>query len=132
MGEVIRYMSRKESTGYSTFVPFGVVSNNVTMNNLNTLEEEFKVGGNCITSIVESSEDDGSTTTHIVEEYRENDVDGDYYKVVTDIVEASDGTTTIMQEMFYVDSTGSEKSVKKKTVTFAEDDNGTTITEVVE
>jgi hypothetical protein len=126
--QVITYMSKKENGGYSTFIPFGVVSNNVKMQNLNTLEEEFKLGGNCITTITESEQDD-IATTHIIEEYKDAETTSDYYKVITDIVENGD-TTTITQSMYMV-SADEESLIKSKTISFEETDNETIITEEI-
>jgi hypothetical protein len=108
------YVSEKQSGTYSSPVPFGVFGENVRMADSNSLEEEFRLGGSCDTSIVES--EDGNTTT-ITAVYPDTD-----YTLTTTVVEEGDDTT-ITQIL----SDKSNAVIKTKTITF----EGDTIKEVV-
>jgi hypothetical protein len=114
MSKTIMYASEKHDGTYSTPVPFGVFGENVKMADTNSLEEEFKLGGSCETSIKES--EDESTTT-ITANYTDSG-----YTVVTTVVEDGDNTT-ITQVL----SDKSNEVIKTKTITF----EGDTIKEVV-
>lgn len=93
-----------------------------------TLEEEFKLGENCITSF--SSSDSSSST--ILEEFRLEDQTTDFYKVLTTFEESEDGMT-ISQELLYVDEDANESSIKTKTIVFQSSDSGDlTIKEVID
>jgi hypothetical protein len=97
------------------------------MHDLNSLEEELKIGGGCKTSFI--SDDDGNMT--ITAEYAKGK-DESYYKVVTTFTSNND-TMTIEEKLYLVDKEENEKLIKSKVTSFEsdEDSNNMIITEEV-
>jgi hypothetical protein len=115
----IKEISQKLNTGaFSTPIPLGCDSKYVDMHDSNTLEEEFKLGGSCITSL---STVDGNTT--VTEEYRKEEETKDFYKVITVFSTTDSGGTQIKQSLYLVNDEDSSTFIKSKTVTF-ESNNG--------
>lgn len=122
----VKYMSQKRADGtYTDPLPFAVFGNNVEMQSNNTLEEELKLGGPCLTSIRKIQKD----ITQIIEDYREKDGNlKDYYQVITMIL--PDGN--IKQWLYVVRLSNSERIlVKTKDITFGKDEGGSIIDEIV-
>lgn len=122
----IKYMSQKKPDGsYSNPFPFAVFGNNVEMQNNNTLEEELRLGGPCLTSIRNIKKN----IVQIIEDYREKDGDlKDYHQVVTMILPDK----TIKQWLYIVRLSNSERIlVKSKDIKFIEDEGGISIDEIL-
>lgn len=122
----VKYMSQKNPDGsYSDPLPFAVFGNNVEMQNNNTLEEDLRIGGPCLTSIRNIEKD----VVQIIEDYREKDGDlKDYHQVITMILPNGD----IKQWLYIVKLSNSERIlVKTKDIKFIKDDNGISIDEIL-
>lgn len=128
MSKKIMQIAKKADDGtYTSFLPFGAYGENVQMHDLNSLEEELKIGGGCKTSFI--SDDDGNMT--IIAEYAKGK-DESYYKVVTTFTSNND-TMTIEEKLYLVDKEENEKLIKSKVTSFEsdEDSNNMIITEEV-
>ncbi len=128
MSKVTKIRVKGSDGTFAQEVNIGTFSSFVNMQDGLTLEEEFKLGGNCITSFNTSSE--GVTT--IIEEFRLEDQTSDFYKIST-VFESTDEGMIITQELFYIDEDSNETSIKVKTITFqSSDTNDLIIKEVIE
>lgn len=127
--EKVVYLSQKQKDGsYSyPFMPFGVFSSNVEMKNSNTLEEEFKLGGPCITSF--ETNEEGMI---IIEEYRTEDIIEDFYKVITSFTKNEFGDFEIRQTLYMVKDEENQNEIKNKIIVFQNSDNGVVIKEDIE
>lgn len=120
---VIGFSQKLKDGSFTPRTLFGVIAENVDMFNGNDLEEEFKLGGPCVTSF---SDDEESGNTIITEEYKISEQKDNYYKVVTEIGVDERGNTLISQKLFLVESEGMNTLIKSKKVTF-EDIEGQTV-----
>ncbi len=131
MEDRIKELSQKINNGtFSAPIPFGCDSKYVDMHDANTLEEEFKLGGPCITSF---NNINGNTT--IIEEYRKNEQTTNFYRVNTIFSATETGDTQIQQDLYFIQDINEENSIallKSKIVVFQTDDNGIVIKEDIQ
>jgi hypothetical protein len=128
MEDRIKSLSQKINDNFSAPIPLGCDSKFVDMHDTNTLEEEFKLGGPCITSFSNVS---GNTT--IIEEYRKENVTTDFYKVITIFSSTETGDTQIQQTLYYVESSEVEpQEIKSKIVVFKTENDGIVIKEDIQ
>lgn len=125
MADRIKEMARKRNGAYPDIIPIGADSKFVDMLDGQTLEEEFKLTGPCITDIGQ----DATGQMLITEEYRLDTQTTDYYKVVTTFVTTSSGLA-ITQVMHYIDGTGADNIIRTKAVSFSSSSSGMVIKEV--
>ena len=126
--EKIKKLSQKLSDGtFSSPLPLGADAQNIDMLSGNDLEEEFHLGGNCITSFVTST--DGSIT--ITEECKSSESQtNNFYKMITTF-SAENDQTVIKQQLYYIDKQGKSSLKKTKTVNFENVNNNLKIKEVL-
>lgn len=125
MADRIKELARKKNGAFPDMIPLGADSKFVDMLDGQTLEEEFKLTGPCITEIGQ----DASGQMLITEEFRVDSQTTDYYKVITTF-ETSSAGMTITQVMHYIDDTGTDNVIRTKTVTFESSSSGMIIKEV--
>lgn len=124
--KTIKGSRQKNTTGdYADYIPFGADGEYVDMLSGLNLERELKLGGDHLASIVEQN---GVTT--ITQKYADENSSNKYYKVITTISESGEGTT-ITSELHWLDSLGTDILKNTKTITIADEDTGTDITEVL-
>ena len=126
MVDRIKGLRQKNSQGaFDALVPFGTDSIFVDMVSGLNNEEEFKIGGNHTSTIVENQ--DGSTTiTEIFKDINDSIVT---YTLVTTIVETQDGSTIITSVL---KQGNTETILRSKAITIPAADNNITIREVLD
>ena len=125
MADRIKEMARKQNGAFPTFVPIGADAKFVDMLNGQTLEEELKLAGPCITDIGQ----DASGQMLITEEFRLDTQTNNFYKIITTFVTDSTGMT-ITQVLHFIDESGVDNVIRTKTVTFESSSSGMIIKEV--
>lgn len=125
--KTIKGSRQKNATGsgYADYIPFGADGEYVDMLSGLNLERELKLGGDHLASIVEQN-----GVTVITQKYADTTANNKYYKVITTISEG-DGGTTITSELHWFDSLGTDILKNTKTITIADEDTSTDITEVL-
>jgi hypothetical protein len=128
MTNITKEIRQKTNEGQYISIPIGCDSKYVDMYNTNTLEEEFKLGGPCITSF---NTIDGNTI--IIEEYRRDNEETNFYRVNTIFSIISTGDTQIKQTLYFIRGENkNEEEIKSKIVIFQSNNNGIVIKEDIQ
>lgn len=122
----IKEIRQKNSSAYSSPVPIGAYGINIDMLSENNLEEEFHLGGQCITNF--ETDDDGNMI--ITEEYRKENQTENYYSMVTTF-EVENNDTIITQKLYFYPLANSPNLERTKTVVFSSSGTGMTIKEEI-